>query len=260
MAGKGSLPVSFAVSAKKKGNKVIVFALKDRAEKRLEDIADKVYWLEITQYRRFLFLLFKERVRNLVMLGKVEKNLIYDDGAVRKRYGRDLGKLSDKKDYSILQALTKRLAIFGVRIIDPTDYLSDLLPSKGTLTRSVPDARIREDISFGYGVARELAGMDIGQAVIVKDRVVVALEAMEGTDAALERAASIAGDGCVMVKVSRPDQDMRWDVPVVGPETIKKLAENRFSALAIENGRMFVVDMPGVMETADNAGIVIEVI
>lgn len=260
VAGKGSLPVDFARSAGEKGERVIVFALKDVADPRLEEIADKVYRMELTQYKRFLFLLIKERVRNLVMLGKFEKTSMYDESGLDKRYSRDLKKLSDRKDYSILEEITKRLGRIGVKVVDALAYLPHLLPEKGTLTCSGPDGRTKGDIEFGYGIARKLAGMDIGQTVIIKNRVVVAVEAMEGTDAALERAASLAGDGCVMIKTARPDQDMRWDVPVVGPDTVKKLAENHFSALAIESGKMFVVDMDNVKQEADRAGLVIEVL
>ena len=260
VAGKGSLPVDFARSAREKGERVIVFALKDSADPRLEEIADKVYRMELTQYKRFFFLLIKERVRRLVMLGKIEKSVMYEPGTIDKRYSRDLKKLSDRKDYSILAEITKRLRRIGVSVVDALEYLPHLLPKKGTLTSSPPDSRIKGDIEFGYGIARKLAGMDIGQTVIIKNRVVVAVEAMEGTDAALERAASLAGEGCVMVKTGRPDQDMRWDVPVVGPDTVKKLADNRFSALAIESGKMFVVDMDKVKQEADRAGIVIEVL
>jgi UDP-2,3-diacylglucosamine hydrolase len=260
VAGKGSLPVDFARSARDKGERVIVFALKDLADPRLEEIADKVYRMELTQYKRFFFLLIKERVRRLVLLGKFEKSAMYDKGGIDKRYSRDLKKLSDRKDYSILQEITKRLRRIGVNVVDALEYLPHLLPEKGTLTCSAPDARVKGDIEFGYGIARKLAEMDIGQTVIIKNRGIVAVEAMEGTDAALERAASLVGDGCVMIKTARPDQDMRWDVPVVGPDTVKKLADNRFSALAIESGRMFVVDMDKVKQEADLAGIVIEVL
>jgi UDP-2,3-diacylglucosamine hydrolase len=260
MAGKGSLPVDFVRSAKARGERVVVFALKGVADPELEKIADRVYWMEITQYGRFLFLLIRERVRSLVLLGKFEKNVMYQDDRISKRYARDFKKLSDRKDYSILKELTRRLAMLGIKVIDPLDHLSHLLPEKGILTSLVPDQRIIEDMTFGYDVAKKLAGMDIGQTVIIKNKVVVAVEAMEGTDAALERAASIAGDGCVMVKVSRPDQDMRWDVPVVGSDTIKKLADNRFGALAIESGRMFIMDREEAVFAADKAGLVIQVL
>ena len=122
----------------------------------------------------------------------------------------------------------------------------------------MPDKRIEEDILFGYDMAKKLAGMDIGQTVIIKGKSVVAVEAMEGTDQTIKRAGEVAGAGCVMVKVSRPDQDMRWDVPTVGVETIKKMTEQRFSALAIESGKMFIVDRQELLWTADNSNMVVQ--
>jgi UDP-2,3-diacylglucosamine hydrolase len=260
IAGAGSLPVEFALSVKAKGDRVVVFALEGVADTRLEDIADKVYRFKITQYKKVFFLLLSNGIRKLVMLGKFEKRVIYEKGPAREKYAGKLKKLSDRKDYSILTEITRRLALVGVKVVDALEYLSHLLPAEGILTASSPDSRVRGDIEFGYHTAKKIAELDIGQTVVIKNRTVVAIEAMEGTDAAIERAFSIAGEGCVMVKVSRPSQDMRWDVPVVGPETIKILAENNFSALAIESGRMFVVDPERLVRDADLSGIAVQVL
>lgn len=259
VAGAGSLPVEFVRSAKAKGEKVVVFALEGVADKRLEDISDRIYWLKITQYGKFFFLLVTNGIKELVMLGKFEKRVIYASGQAEKKYAKKLGRLKDRKDYSILSEITRRLALIGVKVTDALGYLSHLLPSAGVLTKTFPDKRVREDIEFGYKVAKKLSGLDIGQTVIIKDKTVVAVEAMEGTDAVIERSFFIVGEGCVMVKVSRPEQDMRWDVPVVGPDTIKKLVSGKFSALAIESGKMFVVDMDEVVKNADLSGMVIQV-
>ena len=258
VAGSGSLPVEFALSVKAKGDKLVVYALEGIADKRLEDIADKVYRLKITRYKTFLFLLVSNGIRELVMLGKFEKKEIYEEGRTRKRYSGKLSKLSDRKDYSILQEITRRLAFVGVKVSDGLVYLSHLIPKKGVMTNTLPDARVKEDIAFGYDTAKKMAGMDIGQTVIIKDKTVVAVEAMEGTDEVIERASAIAGEGCVMVKVSRPGQDMRWDVPVVGPETIKKLTAGKFSALAVESGKMFVMEREQVIKEADASGMAVE--
>lgn len=258
VAGAGTLPVEFVLSAKSKGDRVVVFALETAGDSRLEDIADRVYRLKITQYRKFFFLLICNGIRELVMLGKVEKSSLYENGRTLKQYSRKLGRLSDRKDYSILKEITRKLALVGVKVTDGLAYLSHLLPKEGILTSASPDKRVSEDIAFGFDTAKKLAGMDIGQTVVIKDKTVVAVEAMEGTDAVIERSLSVAGAGCVMVKVSRPGQDMRWDVPVVGPETIKKLTLGKFSALAIESGKMFVVDIDDVVKAADLAGMTIQ--
>jgi len=259
IAGEGTLPVEFVRAAHQRGEKVIVLALKDLASPQLGVDADKVYWLKFGQYGKALFLLLKERINRIVLLGKVRRDIVYKKDAYDDE-GRDIFKnLKNKRDYSILSEITARLEKLGIEVIAPSEYLSHLLPEKGVLTGQGSGTDLEEDMKFGYITAKELAGMDIGQTIIVKDRTVVAAEAMEGTDATIERGRDIAGDGCVMVKVSRPDQDMRWDVPTVGPDTIKRLAINKYRGLAIESERMFLLDKEKCIELAKEAGIMIKV-
>jgi len=260
IAGAGTLPLEFVRSAKESGDQVIVFALNGMASPQLEKEADKVYWLNIGQIAKFAFLMAKERIRKLALLGKVEKKIIYEKGEHDEEYRKGLKRMKNKKDYSILAEITKTLGKIGVEVIDGLSYLAPLMPQKGVLTRSTPDEQTEKDIKFGYDSAKKLAGMDIGQTVIVKESSIVAVEAMEGTDATIERASSIAGENCVMVKVSRPDQDFRWDIPAVGPDTMTRLVENKYKALAIEADRMFLIEREKVVEMADSAGIVIVVI
>jgi len=194
------------------------------------------------------------------MVGKVHKTVIYESDEHDEELRTALKDLDNQEDYSMLGEITRRLTQMGIKVINGTKYLSHLLPEKGVLSKEKPDSHIEEDIAFGYEVAQKIAGMDVGQTVIVKNKCVVAVEAMEGTDEAIKRAREIAGEGCVMVKVGRPDQDLRWDVPTVGPETITRLAENQFKALAIENGKMFVAEKQKTIELADSAGIVFKVL
>jgi len=258
VAGKGKLPLEFVRSAKAAGDSVVVFAINGMASPQLEEETDNIYWLNVGQFGKFIFLLLKEKIRQLAFIGKVEKSTIYDEDAHDDEARRTLKSAQDKKDYSILEVITRRLGRFGIEVIDGRRYLSCLLPEKGVLSRRVPDARVKEDIGFGFNIAKKLAGMDIGQTVVVKDKAVVAVEAMEGTDATIERASSIAGTGCVMIKVSRPNQDMRWDIPTVGPETMTRLSENKFSALAVENNKMFMVEKEKLIRIADDNNIVVE--
>ncbi|MDD5633691.1 MAG: UDP-2,3-diacylglucosamine diphosphatase LpxI [Candidatus Omnitrophica bacterium] len=260
IAGKGTLPSEFLRSAKARGEKVVVFALQGMASPELEKEADKIYWIGIGQYKKFLFLFLKERIRKLILLGKVEKSTIYQNENHDAQMKKALKGLKNKKDYSILRELTRRLGTIGIEVIDASGHLSHLLPSKGVITKTKINKAVEEDISFGYDIAKKIAGMDVGQTIIVKNKTVVAVEAMEGTDATVERATKIAGEGCVMIKVSRPDQDPRWDVPTVGINTIKKLAENKFSALAIESGKMFLLDKEDFLSLADAFGIVVKII
>ena len=257
IAGGGSLPLEFLRSARRRGETVVVFAIREMAPPGLEEEADRVYHLEINQYRKILYLSFRERVRRLAMVGKIEKAVIFDrerqDAAARE----DLNRVVDKKDYTILEEWTRRLKRVGVEVIDGREYLGHLLPEGGVLGRVAPDERVTGDMRLGFETAKKVAAMDVGQVVVVKDRAVVAVEAMEGTDATIERARSIAGEGCVMVKVSRPAQDMRWDVPTVGPDTIARLAEHAFSGMAIESGGMFFLERERAIRLADESRIAV---
>lgn len=260
VAGSGTLPMEFVQSAKKQGDKVVVFALEGMTSPEIEDLADKTYWITAGQYKKFAFLLLREMIRQIAFIGKVRKEVIYDNNLMDDKASSGLKGLKDRKDTSIFNEITKRLNMVGVEVVEVTRYLAHMLPDKGVLSRGTPGRELEADISFGYETAKKLAGMDIGQMVVVKDMSVVAVEAMEGTDATIRRAREVAGDGCVMVKVGRPNQDMRWDVPVVGPDTMTELIKNGFSALAIESGKMLLVEKERTLEMADGAGIIVKVV
>ena len=260
IAGGGMLPVEFVRSVREKGDTVIVFALKGMASESLNDLADKIHWFDLTQYKKFIFFLIKERIRHIAMLGKVDKNVIYNKDIKDKAVTDDLDALKDKKDYSVLEGITKHLARFGVHVIDCSEYLSHLIPQKGLLTEFSPSVAVEGDIAFGHTIAKNLADMDIGQTIVIKQKSVVAVEAMEGTNEVIKRAHKIAGKGCVMIKVSRSKQDLRWDVPVVGTETMDLLVENGFSALAIESCKMYMVDRENFLKKANENNIVVKVL
>lgn len=260
VAGGGTLPLELIRSARQQGDKIVVFALKGSASEELNQEADKIHWINIGEYKKFAFLLVKEGVRKLILIGKVNKDIIYQNDSGDKEYQDGLSGLENKKDYSILGEITKHLGRVGVEVIDGIKYLSHIITETGVLTNTFPDPRVESDIEFGFSIAKKMAEMDIGQTIVIKDGSVVAVEAMEGTDATIERAREIAGSGCVMIKVSRPNQDMRWDVPTIGPDTLKALADNGFSALALESKKMFLIDKDEVKKIADEANIAIKVI
>ena len=260
IAGKGKLPVIFARKARKKGVKVIGFAIKEMALPEFDAACDKAHRLSIKEVKKFLFLLVVERVKKIVMLGKIDKSIIYRDIKKSEETLRVLADSKDKNDYSILGRITAELKKVGVEVISGLEYMGDFLPLKGVLTRHKPSRAEYEDINFGFKIAKEIAGMDIGQTVVIKDRSVVSVEAMEGTNRAIERAATLCGEGFTVVKVSRPEQDMRWDVPVVGSETIKLIAENKGKTLAIEEKRMFLVEKEASINLANDNNISIVVV
>ena len=176
IAGGGMLPLEFVRSVREKGDKCIVYGIKGMASEQLNDLADKIYWFDLTQYKLFVLYLIKERIRNIAMLGKVEKNVIYNKDIKDKEVTDDLDALKDKKDYSVLEGVTKHLARLGVHVIDGVDYLSHLIPQKGLLTAFNPSSEVEGDITFGYKIAKDLADMDVGQTIVIKHKSVVAVE------------------------------------------------------------------------------------
>jgi hypothetical protein len=158
---------------------------------------------------------------------------------------------------ALINAVVNLLSGAGIELLKSTDFLQNHIVNKGTLTRRAPDDREKEDIAHGWTVAKELGALDIGQSVVVKDRAVVAVEAMEGTDECLLRARGLAGDGAVLVKVGKPGQDLRFDVPVVGASTISSMVANGVSALCIEANLTVLLDAQKFCREADSAGIAV---
>jgi len=261
VAGEGKLPIVFSMAAKAKGDTVIAFGLKGVTDPALEEHVHKLHWLEWGAWQKGLLLLAAERINKIIMLGKLKKETFFkrqdglDDDAKKI-----LEKLGDKKDYAILNEAAKYLKKFGVDIIDSTLYLTDFIPRKGTLTGTEPRGNEWEDVLYGQTVAKSLSGFDIGQTIAVKDKTVIALEAMEGTDETISRAGTLVNGGFVVVKVARPDQDMRFDVPLVGRETLGALVKAGGKVLALEADRTLLMDRAEVIKLADENNISIVII
>lgn len=252
--------MEFARSARDRGEKVIAFALEGVASPELDDVADRVYWLKMGQYKKFVLIQLKERIRKAALLGKVQKQAVYSASKYDDPAREALGKVKDNKDYSLMSEVTRHLAKIGIEVIDPRGYLGHIIPKKGLLTKEPLSEELKGDIKFGSQAAKVLAGADIGQAVVVKKKAIVSVEAMEGTDAVIERSRRVAGDGCVLIKLSRPEQDMRWDIPVIGRRTIKGLIANKFSGVVIESEKMFFLDMETLIPEAEEHGLFIQAV
>lgn len=258
VAGAGRLPIIFADEARKNGAEIVALAIKGLTAPELEDHVNKIYWDKITEGARLLELLKNEKINYAVMTGKVPKTILFDKNlSFDKVSSQVLKETVNKKDYAILKVIACRLGKIGVRILDSTIYLKKLLVEKGVLTSRIPVAGEWEDINFGKRIAKQLAGMDMGQTVVVKGKAVLALEAIEGTDHAIRRGGALGGPGAVVVKVSRPRQDMRFDVPAIGPETIDSLIEARATVLAVEAKKTLVVERDELVKKADQAGITV---
>lgn len=263
VAGYGEIPVLFSKTAKKMGDTVIAFGVKGITNGELEGYVDKMHWLDWGSLKKGLLLLATERIERIVMLGNIKKDAFFkkdDNEKLDDEAKKLLKEIGDKKDYAILNGVEKLLNSMGVKVIDPLSYLKDLVPSKGLLTRRGPSSDEWQDINYGKEVARELARFDIGQTVAVKDKTVIALEGVEGTDETIKRAGGLVDGGFVVVKVARPNQDMRFDIPLVGLDTTKSLIEAKGNVLALEEKKMFLMDRDEAVRLADENNISIVVI
>ena len=235
-----------------------VIALKEEASPELERTAKRLHWVGLGELGRTIELLHQEGVTRAVMAGQVKHNKIF---SIRPdwQFAKLMMSLPKKNTDSLIGAVAKVLEKEGIELVDSTAFLKPLVPSVGVLTRRKPDARESEDMEYGLGVARHIAAMDLGQTVVVRDRACVAIEAMEGTDETIERAARITGGvELTVVKVSKPGQDMRFDVPVVGLPTVEVMKRCKATALAVDAHRTLLFDRVELIAAADAAGITIQ--
>jgi len=258
IAGNRKFPIIFCEAAKKRGYYIVAVAIKGDANPGLKKYVDKIYWLGLNEFRR-LFKIFKaEDVTKIVMAGQINPQRLFSKEIEKDAELRDLlASIKDKKADTIFGAIAQKLNGFGFELLDSTTFIEDYLPKKGILTKKEPDFSEWEDIYFGLDLAKEIAYLDVGQTVAVKKKAVVAVEALEGTDNLIRRAGRIAGAGIVVVKVSKPQQDMRFDIPVVGLNTLKNLIKIKARCLAIEAGKTLFIDKEPSIALADKKGIVI---
>jgi hypothetical protein len=258
IAGNGRFPFLVLEGARSQGIEMAVIALREEASPELESAARKLHWVSLGELSRTIDLLHQEGVTRAVMAGQVRHNKIFSSIRPDWKLAKLLFSLPRKNTDSLIGAVARILEDEGIKLVDSTSFLRPLVPEPGVLTKRAPDAREAADIAYGREIALQLAGLDLGQTVVIRDRACVAVEAMEGTDEAIERAARIAGGPLVVVKVAKPKQDMRFDVPVVGLKTVEVMRRSAVTALAIDAGRTLVFERPKVVEAADAAGISIE--
>lgn len=259
IAGNGRFPFLVLEAARSQGIDMAVIAIREEAAPELEKIAPRLHWVSLGELSRTLELMHAEGVQRAVMAGQVKHNKIFSSIRPDWKLAKLLFSLPRKNTDSLIGAVAKVLESEGIELVDSTAFLKPLLPAAGVLTRRGPDARESADIAYGRNIAQQIAGLDLGQTVVIRDCACVAVETMEGTDETIERAARIAAGGSlVVVKVSKPKQDMRFDVPVVGPRTVEVMQQCRVSALAMDAGRTLLFERDRVIEMADAAGIAIE--
>lgn len=261
IAGNGQFPFLVLEGARSQGIEMAVIALREEASPELERAAKRFHWVSLGELSKALDLLHREGVKKAVMAGQVKHNKIFSSIRPDWKLAKLLFSLPRKNTDSLIGAVAKVLEAEGIQLVDSTVFLQPLVPLPGILTRRAPDPREAADIAYGLGVARQIAALDVGQTVVISDRACVAVEAMEGTDETIERAARLtAGKPLVVVKVSKPSQDMRFDVPVVGLPTVELMVRSKVTALAIDARRTLLFDRSRLIEVADAASIVIQAV
>jgi UDP-2,3-diacylglucosamine hydrolase len=259
IAGNGDFPFLVLEGARSRGIEMSVIAIREEASPSLEHAAKKFHWISLGELSRGIELLHQEGVKHAVMAGQVKHNKIFSSIRPDWRLAKLLLSLPAKNTDSLIGAIARLLEDEGIELIDSTKFLGPLVPAPGVLTRRAPDDSELADINYGRQIARRIADLDLGQTVVVRERACVAIEAMEGTDETIERAARIAGgQRLVIVKVSKPGQDMRFDVPVVGAQTIEVMRRCNATALAIDAARTLLFDRHQLIRAADAAGIAVQ--
>ena len=259
IAGNGDFPFLVLEGARSRGIEMAVIAIREEASPALEREAKRLHWISLGELSRGIELLHREGVKHAVMAGQVKHNKIFSSIRPDWRLAKLLLSLPSKNTDSLIGAIARVLQDEGIELIDSTRFLGPLLPQEGILTRRSPDQTETADIEYGRRIAQQIAALDLGQTVVVRDRACVAIEAMEGTAETIERAARITGgQRLIVVKVSKPRQDMRFDVPVVGPKTIEVMRQSNATALAIDARRTLMFDRDVLIRAADEAGIAIE--
>ena len=258
IAGVGRLPVEFARAARGMGVHVIGVGVLPEVDPELSREASSFEYINIAKLNRIIKVFKREKVTEITLLGKITKELVYahrelPDLRVLKIFSR----IKNFSDDTLTLALVEELAAEGITVLDQTELLRPLMPAPGVLTQRKPTEQELADMRFGLGMAKKIGGLDIGQTVVVKNRAIMAVEAIEGTDACIRRGGQLGRGGVTVAKSAKPKQDMRFDVPGIGPDTLDSMVEAGASALVIEAGKTLVVDRETMVKKADQHGITI---
>lgn len=257
IAGNGPLPVLFAREAAASGLRVVAVAHLGETSCELERVVDLIHWVRVGELGKLVAAFQEQGVRSAMLLGGIDKKRALRDLRLDQWAMRVIQRLQARGDDTLLGALAAELESLGIRVLSSQELLSPWLAPEGVLTRHMPTEQQQADVRLGIRALERLGALDIGQAVVLKEGVILAVEAIEGTDQAIRRAGALGGSGAVVVKGSKPGQDMRFDVPVVGQETIRTMVEARAGVLALEAGRTVLLDRPSVVDLADSHGIVL---
>lgn len=257
LAGAGEIPVYFARKAQQDGIRIVSVAFTDEIDARLKPFVEKNYSIGLAKSGKILKTLEKENIENILIIGKVEKKMIFKPQLFDLETLKLILSFRSHQDKTVMLKIIDEIESRGFKVLDQMEYMKELYPAKGVLTRRQPTEKERADIEFGFPIARYMADQEIGQTIVVKNKTVIAVEAVEGTDQTIERGCSLGQDGCAVIKVSRTNQDYRFDSPGIGTRTLEKMIAGKASVVAVEAGRIMLVERDKLVEQADRAGIAI---
>ena len=251
IAGNGQFPILVARSARKMGLKVIAVGFPDETREELSQFVDEMRWVKLGQLNKLIKIFKKARVTDAVMAGGVTKTKLFSKIRPDWRAIRLLSKLDANRDDAILRAVAAELESEGIKIQPSTLFLESILASPGIMTRRKPNKRERADIEYGWKLSKEVGKLDIGQCLVVKEKAVLAVEGIDGTDATILRGGKLGKGGAIVIKTSKPIQDLRFDVPAVGPNTIQTMIEAGASVLVLEAGKTIMFDREEMIRLAN---------
>lgn len=257
VAGGGQFPLLFAREAYKRGRKVVAIAHLNETNHELEDETDNICWVKLGQLGKILNFFKNNGVKETVFAGTITKTRIFRDIMPDMKGLTLWNKIDVRQDDAILRAVAAAFEQEGIRVLASTIYLEYLLFPRGVLSKRKPERKEIEDIHFGWKIARGIGELDIGQCVVVKERSVLAVEAIEGTDAAILRGGQLAGGGAVVIKLRKPGQDFRFDLPATGTKTVETIVRSGSAVLAVEAGQSLLFDRAEMITAANKAGIVV---
>lgn len=252
IAGNGQFPFLVVEGAKKAGQKLVIIAIKEETDKRIEEIADKVKWVGIGKLGKMISFFKQEGVEKVMMAGQVKHVQIFTTSAVPDwQMAKMLWSLPQRNTDSLIGGIADAMKQEGIELIDSTYFIKDQLAPEGVLTKRKPNDVETGNIEYGLKIANEIARMDLGQTIVVRAKACVAIEAMEGTDAVIKRAGELAKGKLTVVKVAKPYQDMRFDVPVVGVPTINTMIEAKATCLCLNAHKTLIFDGEKMLKLAD---------
>jgi UDP-2,3-diacylglucosamine hydrolase len=257
IAGKGQFPLLFADAARRRGLEVVAVAHRGETDPALEPLCQHCRWISVGQLGKLIRAFKEAGITRAVMAGGVSRGRLFRDFRPDFRALSLIRRVGPGHDDRLLRGLAAELEAEGITIVSPLLYLEEMLAQPGRLSRRQPSSEELRDIDYGFGIAKAVGRLDLGQCVVVRRQVVTALEAVEGTDEAIRRGGRLAGKGAVVVKICKPGQDLRFDLPAVGSGTIAAMREVEAGVLAIEAGKTLMFDRQEMIALADRANIAV---